>query len=570
MAAPVIRRDAAGLPVAIDDTRLDYGANRRLIAVHRDGRTLVRYVHDAYGHRIRATWPDAKDDQQGNGNDDVQGDGKRHNRQDYLYLDNRLVAQAQHRQDDRPPVITRRYLYAHHVPVGMIEYGPDGAGSRADNGELYAIHADLLGAPRLITDGQARIRWLATYTPLGDARRVAGDMTLDMRLPGQWLDPATGWHDNLLRTYAPQWGHYLEPDPLGPLPGTQALGYAAQQPRRYVDPMGLLLFAFDGTRLNRRTGGNILKLSALYDDGASYYHSGPGNPYFLDTDAATAHRAPQILQTQWQHLLNALSMSSAGSGATTPISIDVIGFSRGAALARHFGNLIADHTANGLFSYQDPRLGLVSACVDLRFMGLLDTVAQFGPGGSQNDRYRLGIGETWQWVAHAVALHEHRWLFPLSSADDAGNHNVVQAPFIGAHADIGGGTLLGGSTPRQGDLHDIALNWLWWQAQAAGVTLLPPAQDDQTVSAPILHDERSAWQRTLQNGDRRIDRADGTLLLPYQADHDRLGQATRLAVEPLIRRYDDWRASGDAVVGQVNMEGYAQWLAQTLGMPAEH
>src|SRR5690606_33178314 len=125
-------------------------------------------------------------------------------------------------QPERLP-ITRRYLYAGHTLVGVIDYS-----SAHPTGSLYAVHTDLMGAPHMVTDSQRKIRWLAAYTALGSARQVAGDLRFDLSLPGQVVDAATGWHDNLLRTYDPRFGHYLEPDPLGPLPGTQALGYAGQ------------------------------------------------------------------------------------------------------------------------------------------------------------------------------------------------------------------------------------------------------------------------------------------------------------------------------------------------------
>src|SRR3546814_14806287 len=89
----------------------------------------------------------------------------------------------------------------------------------------------MLGAPRAVTDANQAIRWLAAYTPTGEATRIAGDLTLNVRLPGQMFDHATGWHDNLLRTYSPQLGHYLEPDPLGPLPANQAFGYRSEERR---------------------------------------------------------------------------------------------------------------------------------------------------------------------------------------------------------------------------------------------------------------------------------------------------------------------------------------------------
>src|SRR3546814_12760496 len=86
-------------------------------------------------------------------------------------------------------------------------------------------------------------------------------------------------------------------------------------------------------------------------------------------------------------------------------------------------------------------------------MGLFDTVAQFGLLGAQNANYDLTIAAAWEWVAHAVALHERRWLFPLTSTDNGGG-NIIEAPFIGAHADIGGGIAVNedGRASSRGDL----------------------------------------------------------------------------------------------------------------------
>lgn len=568
---PDVTRDASGLPTAADalvqGVALHYGPNRRLVSVTRDGQVLDRYWHNAFGQRIQAHTPQGQTD--------------------YLYLDNRVVAEARHAagHDDnaRVPPITRRYVYAHHVLVGLIDYAPPAAPTSAvppptpisstprassDNppptGTLYAVHTDLIGAPRMVTDADRQIRWLATYSPTGAATRIEGDLTLDLRLPGQVYDATTGWHDNLLRTYLPEYGQYLELDPLGPQPGHQALGYAGQQPRRYVDPWGLLLFAFDGTRMDAGNESNVWKLSQRYQDGPVFYHAGPGNPHLINWDAVTAYNAPLILDAQWQSLLDELQ--SAEKNEATPI--DIIGYSRGAALARHFGNQINRHTTNGLFSYTDERRGLVTACVDLRFMGLFDTVAQFGLAGSQNSHYDLSIAAAWDWVAHAVALHERRWLFPLASVGSS--LNAIEAPFIGAHSDIGGGIAYDerGEATLQGDLSDVTLNWMLWQARAASLQFSVGDPSQGEVDNPVLHDQRSATARSVQNGDRRMDDANGALLHPYQDDHARLGRAQRDATEPLIQRYEGWRRQDRADVGLVDMTGYAYWLQSELGWQA--
>src|SRR5690606_38323256 len=202
--------------------------------------------------------------------------------------------------------------------------------------------------------------------PLGRAHRLSGELALDLRLPGQVHDPATGWHHNGMPVYDPAAGHYLEADPLGPLPGSQAYGYAAQQHRRHVDPLGLLLFAFDGTGNDPASMTNVWLLAQAYAGGTIHYQPGPaadGSPW----DAATAGSAPYILALQWERLLADLAAARWAAG---PVPIDLLGYSRVAALARHFANQIADQVRNGRFWTRDALLGVVTACVDLRFMGL--------------------------------------------------------------------------------------------------------------------------------------------------------------------------------------------------------
>mgnify|MGYP001209318877 CR=1 FL=1 len=559
-AAQPINFDMAGLPKHVGPLTTTYGPSRRLETVSKKvddlepPHPIAEYRHNAYGHRI------AKQTAQ----EAVQ----------FLYSQGRLVAEMRSRLSSGPPDVTHRYLYAGATPVGMIHYPRDGPP------QLYAVHADLSGAVRLVTDDHRNIRWAATYSPLGKALKWAGDLDFPLRFPGQYHDKETGWHDNLLRTYVPDTGHFLEPDPLGPLPGSDTYGYAAQQPWRYADPSGLLLFAFDGTRYSEDTRGNVWKLAQAYTGGDAYYHPGPGNSQFLDWDAVVAWRAGQILEHQWQALLSNLANQPRGS--TTPIHI--IGFSRGAALARHFANRIASHTQEGVFNVQDPQRGPISACVDLRFMGLFDTVTQFGIGGSHNHLYDFGIDPLWSWVSHAVALHEHRWTFPLTSAQE-GSENVVEAPFVGAHADIGGGVALldpagahaqGTAETPDGDptmsphedhneLARVALEWMHWQAVAAFADFDALDTPDVDVEKAPLRDMRAPLMRVVQHGDRAVTQPSGAPWLTYQADHTRLGKAQRERVESLIERLLDWRGVSGDVVGHVDMKGYEEWLHDVVG-----
>ncbi len=531
---PAIERGHDGLPLRIGERTLDYGPSRRLRRVQLPQDRSVQYHHDAFGQRILRV----QDQQQ----------------RAFFYHGQQLLAELDLPAQPQRPV-SRRYLYAGLTPIGLIDYDEHG------EGRLHYLHSDLMGAVRLVTDQHAEPVWAADLDPLGQAHLLLDHLELNLRLPGQYADPTTGWHDNLLRTYSPAHGHYLEPDPLGPWPGSQALGYADQQPLRHIDPLGLLLFAFDGTRQSRITRSNVWKLAQLYRDGAIHYHDGPGNSHTLDADALTAWRAGRILETQWTRLLDSLQQAGAHATATP---VDLLGFSRGAALARDFANRILDHTQAGWFLLDDPQRGRIRACITPRFLGLFDTVAQFGLSGSHNSRYRLGVPQAWQWAAHAVSLHEHRHLFPLSALSQA--MNTVEMPFIGAHSDIGGGVLPADSTQRPGDLDKVALAWMHWQAKAAGLTLAELPRTDLSVLHPILHDMRPVWQRSIQNGDRQINYHGHGRDHAYQQEHPKLGAAMRRSVESLIRRHDDWRSRDGHEAGQVDMPAYDAWLKRHLGL----
>jgi RHS repeat-associated protein len=349
-ARQAILRDATGLPTRVDGFVLRYNAQRRLTRVVEQGRLgqAVTYGYNGLGEQI---W---REDQ--------------HGRTQFLYDQQKMVAQAYESQSGLR--VKRRFIYVQQVPIGLIEYGND-----ATQASLYFFHTDPVGLPQLLTDARQAIRWHATYSPLGELLEQHHDLGKDfvqpLRLPGQVADPLTGWHDNYQRTYDPRWGHYLEPDPLGPIPGNSQYGYADQQPRRYVDPLGLLLFAFDGTGNSPTSQTNVWLFARQYQGGAVKYIEGPAGDLDVGSakhasDAAVAWSGASRVDQQWERWLNAIALQREGAPA---LALDVVGFSRGAALARHFGNRVAQHLRDGRFWLQHPQRGTLSSCVDLRFMG---------------------------------------------------------------------------------------------------------------------------------------------------------------------------------------------------------
>ena len=123
----------------------------------------------------------------------------------------------------------------------------------------------------------------------------------------------------------------------------------------------------------------------------------------------------------------------------TRLTFDVFGFSRGAALARHFVNVL--------------RKKPLHAKQSIRFLGIFDTVGSFGLPGNNNDNFDFRIPKnSVKYIYHLVAENELRKNFDLQSIrpnsstpldhDDSsctGNRWAVEILCPGVHSDIGGG-----------------------------------------------------------------------------------------------------------------------------------
>jgi len=103
--------------------------------------------------------------------------------------------------------------------------------------------ADQRGSPLMVLDAAGRVDWRAMPSPFAghDASPSADAQDRDpaLRFAGQWADAGTGHHDNGWRSYLPHLGRYAEPDPLGPLAGTNERAYAGHDPLGRIDPFGL-------------------------------------------------------------------------------------------------------------------------------------------------------------------------------------------------------------------------------------------------------------------------------------------------------------------------------------------
>lgn len=121
--------------------------------------------------------------------------------------------------------------------------------------------------------------------------------------------------------------------------------------------------------------------------------------------------------------------------------VDIFGFSRGAAMARHFANMLLN---------MPPNIGDSDAThtIVIRFLGIFDTVASFGMPGNEIDLgFDLHVDPTKvERCVHFTADHERRSFFDLqsilSSANATQADNCTELGYPGAHSDVGGGYML--------------------------------------------------------------------------------------------------------------------------------
>jgi hypothetical protein len=186
--------------------------------------------------------------------------------------------------------------------------------------------------------------------------------------------------------------------------------------------------------------------------------------------------------------------------------VDVYGFSRGAAMARTFVNLVKQ----GL----QQKEGFLN--VRVRFLGIFDTVGSIGipgglPGGSKNPGQNLGLDSgDFDACSHFTARDEVRANFPLSELPG------FDREYAGVHSDVGGGYADGSPAGTHNHLAFIALEDMYQESKNRLVELDPPAlpggvdlealrkdADIYEGQTPVMYDpdgsfpkERAAWYET--------------------------------------------------------------------------
>lgn len=277
----------------------------------------------------------------------------------------------------------------------------------------------------------------------------------------------------------------------------------------------MALYAFNGTwnkdEPDPTMDTNVIKFVEIYNrsadpDDHSEIIDGVGTRY-----STFGKMAGGITGAGGQKRIQEMYVQACENYENGDKEIDVIGFSRGAALAVHFCNVINEaglKMKNG--DIKKPRI---------RFLGVWDIVGSFGIPinfiinfQEINLGYDFGLPENVDHVFHAMARDELRQTFRVTRLDPQHAHDHVEEIwFRGVHSDVGGGNGNIG-------LSYIALKWMLERAIESGLTINQnlikdlEAEIDPTVSLGENKDLIKNKSRKIYPGDEFHETALGKTL----------------------------------------------------------
>ena len=134
-------------------------------------------------------------------------------------------------------------------------------------GKTYYVFADHLGTPRSAVRAADNVEvWRWDSDPFGNSQ-PSGQITYNLRFPGQYADSETGSNYNGMRDYDPWAGRYVQADPIGLGGGLSRYTYVGASPLNNTDPLGLLgMDSVAGAALGLLGGGFV--------NGFNYYSQG--------------------------------------------------------------------------------------------------------------------------------------------------------------------------------------------------------------------------------------------------------------------------------------------------------
>ncbi len=320
-------------------------------------------------------------------------------------------------------------------------------------------------------------------------QNIARSKYLPFGWTGMYKDRFTGLYHTHFREYDPIHGRWLSQDPAGYRDGYNL--YAAYMGVNGIDPLGLALYAFDGTNnyigqkdRGKETKTNVRKFFEMYKymgAGKPIYLQGVGNP---DDYSGLVQKAGLIGGYKGGAIIDRAMKRLRQNFKAGDTTIDIVGFSRGSALALEFAHRIQDEfpeakirflglwdtvgamglannpaqlPADAVEHYTGSRMAgnIITSMISLKlslFASIPDSVFQ-----KTNIGYRLSVPNNVITAYHAMAINENRDAFDVTRLPAA-----FEMWFYGVHSNIGGGYIDTG-------LSDITLKWMLEKAKLSGL-----------------------------------------------------------------------------------------------------
>jgi len=112
--------------------------------------------------------------------------------------------------------------------------------------QMYYLHNDHLGTPRVVTNQAHQVVWKGQLKPFGETKVDVEAINNHRRFPGQRFDIESRLYYNYFRDYDPTTGRYIQSDPIGLGGGMNTYAYVGNNPLMYSDPYGLAWFRPEG------------------------------------------------------------------------------------------------------------------------------------------------------------------------------------------------------------------------------------------------------------------------------------------------------------------------------------
>jgi RHS repeat-associated protein len=203
--------------IRVDKTlKYTYDATDRLIKIADNDKVIASYSYDPFGRRISKT---------------VEGVTTW-----YLYSDEGLIAEL----NDSGQILVA-YGWQPDTLYGTAPLWQANlvAGQTLKNAQYHFLMTDHLGTPQIAVSQQGEVTWQGMSESFGHALlNSSNQITMNLRLPGQYYDAETGSHYNYFRYYNSQIGRYQQRDPIGLFGGINLYNYPLN-PIQSIDPLGL-------------------------------------------------------------------------------------------------------------------------------------------------------------------------------------------------------------------------------------------------------------------------------------------------------------------------------------------